>query len=181
MNKFTGIDWSDAASGAASELVKMHETRWRMIRRFLTQKYRLDYDCRLDKRPASLNSEEGPFTVLDVGCGGGLLTASMAQLGAKVTAVDPVADNLEQSRRRVEALGVGEKVEFKECTIEDVVKEGRSFDIVCSLEVVEHVANPNFFLRSCAQLVKSGGEGTLVLSTINRTIKSYLLAIVAAE
>ena len=181
VNKFSGLNWlGDAAgSGPAAELFKMHETRWRMIKRFITQKYRLDYHCSLQKHPST--TPERPFNVVDVGCGGGLLTASFAALGANVTAVDLVQENLDQTKERVERLGYGSNVRLEKCTVEELVREGSVFDIVCSLEVVEHVANPAFFLSSCAKLVQSGGDGTLILSTINRTVKSYLLAIVAAE
>ncbi|KAN0109640.1 ubiquinone biosynthesis O-methyltransferase [Russula decolorans] len=127
--------------------------------------------------------------VLDVGCGGGILSESLARLGANTLAIDASAENIGIATRHAAAdpsfardaasastLGT---LAFRHATAETLVQEPKRFDIVCSMEVVEHVDNPAGFLRSCAELVKPGGH--LFLSTIARTPLSYLLSIVAAE
>ncbi|KAI9458394.1 3-demethylubiquinone-9 3-methyltransferase [Lactarius psammicola] len=117
---------------------------------------------------------------LDVGCGGGILSESLARLGANTLAVDASAQNIHIASRHAAAdPHLADTLAFRHTSVEELVREPRRFDVVCSMEVVEHVDNPAAFLRSCAELVKPGGH--LFLSTIARTPLSYLLAIVAAE
>jgi 2-polyprenyl-6-hydroxyphenyl methylase/3-demethylubiquinone-9 3-methyltransferase len=117
------------------------------------------------------------LTVLDIGCGGGLVCEPLARLGARVTGIDPAGANIEAARSH--AAGQGLEIEYRAAQVEDLVAEGRTFDAVICLEVVEHVPDAGAFLKQCAALVRPGG--LLLLSTINRTLKSYLLAIVGAE
>jgi 2-polyprenyl-6-hydroxyphenyl methylase/3-demethylubiquinone-9 3-methyltransferase len=117
------------------------------------------------------------LTVLDIGCGGGLVCEPLARLGASVTGIDPAADNIEAARRH--ALGQGLAIDYRSARVEELAGEGRLFDAVACLEVVEHVPDPGAFLKLCAGLVRPGG--LMLLSTINRTLKAYLLAIVGAE
>ena len=119
--------------------------------------------------------------VLDVGCGGGLVSEPLARMGASVVGIDPGVENVEAARAHVEGqTGAGGlDLTYRVGMVEDLAAEGVQFDAVVSLEVVEHVPDVGAFVASCAALVRPGGA--LVLSTINRNLKSYALAIVAAE
>lgn len=119
--------------------------------------------------------------ILDVGCGGGLVSEPLARMGASVIGIDPGRENIEAARTHVEGqtdLG-GLDLTYRIGTVEDLAAEGHQFDAVVSLEVVEHVPDVKAFVHECARLVQPGGA--LVFSTINRNLKSYALAIVAAE
>jgi 2-polyprenyl-6-hydroxyphenyl methylase/3-demethylubiquinone-9 3-methyltransferase len=121
------------------------------------------------------------LSVLDVGCGGGLVSEPLARMGARVTGVDPGRENVEAARAHAEGEGRPGDLDlnYRIGTVEELAAEGLKFDAVVSLEVVEHVPDVGAFIKSCASLVRPGGA--LVLSTINRNFKSYALAIVAAE
>jgi 2-polyprenyl-6-hydroxyphenyl methylase/3-demethylubiquinone-9 3-methyltransferase len=117
------------------------------------------------------------LSLLDIGCGGGLLSEPMARLGAKVTGVDAAARNV-----GVAALHAGRQgldIDYRQGTAEALADAGAGFDIVLALEIVEHVADADLFLKSCGRLVKPGG--LLFLSTLNRTAKAWALAIAGAE
>jgi 2-polyprenyl-6-hydroxyphenyl methylase/3-demethylubiquinone-9 3-methyltransferase len=115
--------------------------------------------------------------VLDVGCGGGLIAEPLARMGARVTGLDPAAENIEAARRH--AAGQGLDIHYRAGRVEELALEGLAFDAVLALEVLEHVPDPAAFLAACATLVRGGG--LLLLSTLNRTLKAYLLAIVGGE
>lgn len=117
------------------------------------------------------------LTILDIGCGGGLVSEPVARLGATVTGIDPAAENIEAARRHAEGQGLA--IDYRSALVEDLVAEDRTFDCVLCLEVVEHVPDVGAFLTTCAKLVRPGG--LMILSTINRTMKAYALAIVGAE
>ncbi len=117
------------------------------------------------------------LSLLDIGCGGGLLSEPMARLGATVTGLDAGARNV-----AVAALHAGRQdlaIDYRQGTAEALAKGGAQFDIVLALEIVEHVADVDLFLKSCGRLVKPGG--LLFLSTLNRTAKAWALAIAGAE
>jgi len=114
---------------------------------------------------------------LDLGCGGGLVSAPLARMGAKVTAVDASQEAI--GAARTYATQAGLDIDFRCMTAEALVEESTRFDMVVALEIVEHVADVKSFLASAAALVEPGG--LLVLSTINRTPKARALAIVGAE
>jgi 2-polyprenyl-6-hydroxyphenyl methylase/3-demethylubiquinone-9 3-methyltransferase len=117
------------------------------------------------------------LSLVDIGCGGGLLCEPMRRLGATVTGIDAAADNIE-----VAALHAGKQglaIDYRQSTAEALAGAGTQFDIVLALEIVEHVADADLFLRSCSRLVKPGG--LLFLSTLNRTAKAWALAIAGAE
>jgi 2-polyprenyl-6-hydroxyphenyl methylase / 3-demethylubiquinone-9 3-methyltransferase len=125
---------------------------------------------------AGMRPLEG-LRVLDVGCGGGLISEPLARLGAHVTGLDPAVENIEAARRH--AGGQGLAIEYRAGRVEELEAEGQTFDAVVCLEVVEHVPDPGAFLKSCAALVRPGG--LMLLSTLNRTLKAYLLAIIGGE
>lgn len=117
-------------------------------------------------------------SVLDVGCGGGILCEALAQRGAKVTGIDMGEAPL--SVARLHGLESGVKVDYRHMTAEALAAEApASYDIVTCLEMLEHVPDPASVVSACAQLVKPGGA--VYFSTINRKFKAYLLAVVAAE
>ncbi|WP_028838139.1 bifunctional 2-polyprenyl-6-hydroxyphenol methylase/3-demethylubiquinol 3-O-methyltransferase UbiG [Thermomonas fusca] len=116
--------------------------------------------------------------VLDVGCGGGLLSEALAKAGARVTAID-LAPNLLKVAR-LHGLESGVKVEYRQLAVEALAEEApASFDVVTCMEMLEHVPDPAAIVRACATLLKPGGR--LFLSTLNRTPAAFALAIVGAE
>jgi 2-polyprenyl-6-hydroxyphenyl methylase/3-demethylubiquinone-9 3-methyltransferase len=115
--------------------------------------------------------------VLDIGCGGGLICEPLARLGATVTGIDPAEPNIGAARRHADAQGLA--IDYRPARVEDLIAEGRTFDAVLCLEVVEHVPDVGEFLRLCVKAVRPGG--VLIASTLNRTLKSFALAIVGAE
>lgn len=115
---------------------------------------------------------------LDVGCGGGILSESMARRGARVTGIDLAESSLNVAR--LHALETETSVDYRCITVEELAEEEpASFDVVTCMEMLEHVPDPASVIRACATLVKPGGH--VFLSTLNRNAKSYLLAIVGAE
>ncbi len=115
--------------------------------------------------------------LLDIGCGGGLLSEPMARLGAAVTGIDAAERNI--ATASLHADGQGLAIDYRATTAESLAGAGKRYDIVLALEIVEHVADVDLFLRTCGGLVKPGG--LLFLSTLNRTAKSWALAIAGAE
>lgn len=117
-------------------------------------------------------------TVLDIGCGGGILSESLAQHGAVVTGIDLAASPLEVAR--LHRLESGVDVEYRLISAEDLAaQQPGHWDVVTCMELLEHVPRPDSVIRACADLVKPGGH--VFLSTLNRNPKAYLQAIVAAE
>jgi 2-polyprenyl-6-hydroxyphenyl methylase/3-demethylubiquinone-9 3-methyltransferase len=119
----------------------------------------------------------GGMTILDIGCGGGLVAEPLARLGAKVTAVDADAVAIEAARLHAAEREI--EVDYQIGSSEDLTAAGRRFDVVLALEIVEHVADRAEFLTMLAGLVAPGG--LLILSTLNRTLKSRVLGIGVAE
>ncbi|MEI7843226.1 MAG: bifunctional 2-polyprenyl-6-hydroxyphenol methylase/3-demethylubiquinol 3-O-methyltransferase UbiG [Gallionellaceae bacterium] len=131
---------------------------------------RLDYINRIAKISGK--------TVLDVGCGGGILSESMAGLGAKVTGIDLGEKPLQVAKLHL--LESGKQVEYRKIAVEQLAAEQPgSFDVVTCMEMLEHVPDPASVVRACATLVKPGGH--VFFSTLNRNPKSYLLAVIGAE
>lgn len=115
--------------------------------------------------------------LLDIGCGGGLLAEPMARLGFSVLGIDAAAENIGVARAHAAESGLA--VEYRHTTVEHLAATAAPFDVVLAMEVVEHVADRDLFLATASRLVKPGGA--FVAATLNRTAKSFLLAIVGAE
>ncbi|MEO3389344.1 bifunctional 2-polyprenyl-6-hydroxyphenol methylase/3-demethylubiquinol 3-O-methyltransferase UbiG [Mesorhizobium sp. CAU 1741] len=115
--------------------------------------------------------------ILDIGCGGGLLCEPMARLGAEVVGADASETNIEVAKLHASQSSV--KIDYRATTAEALAEAGEQFDVVLNMEVVEHVADVDFFVAKCADMVKPGG--IMFVATINRTLKALGLAIVGAE
>ena len=143
--------------------------------------------CRLDYITKQIAAEfsrdltaRNPFEglrLLDIGCGGGLLSEPMARLGATVVGADAAEGNLPVARIHAEQSGL--EIDYRHTTAEALAEAGEQFDVVLNMEVVEHVADPLSYLTATQQLLKTGGLE--ICSTINRNPKSFAMAIVGAE
>lgn len=143
--------------------------------------------CRLDYITTQIAGEfdrdlttAEPFKglrILDIGCGGGLLSEPMARLGATVVGADAAAGNIPVAQIHAEQSGL--TIDYRHTTAEALAEAGEQFDVVLNMEVVEHVASPISYLTACRQLLRPGGLH--ICSTLNRNPKSYVVAIIGAE
>ena len=129
------------------------------------------------KRDPLVGAPLAGLDLLDVGCGAGLFLEPLARLGANALGVDPSAASIEVARRHAEETGA--KVAYRVATVEELAAEPERFDVVSAMEVIEHSADPAGFVAAAATLLKPGG--IFLASTINRTLRSFALAIVGAE
>ena len=126
-----------------------------------------------------LNNKEKPLNnveILDIGCGGGLLSEPMSRLGAKVSGIDASEKNI--SIAKLHAKKSNLDINYV-CTSPENFKAKSQFDVILNMEIVEHVEDVDFFLKSCSKLLKK--NGIMFVATINKTLKSYLFAIIGAE
>jgi 2-polyprenyl-6-hydroxyphenyl methylase / 3-demethylubiquinone-9 3-methyltransferase len=158
--------WS--TEGAFAPLHRANPPRLRYIRERLLSQFR--------REPQSLAPFQG-LTLLDVGCGGGLVAEPMARLGFRVTGIDADAAALGIARSHSEESGLA--IAYREAAVETLAAEGQAFDVVLALEVAEHAQDRALFFEALARLVKPGGA--LIVATLNRTAKSFVLAIIGAE
>ncbi len=143
--------------------------------------------CRLDYITSQIAAEfdrdlttPNPFKglrILDIGCGGGLLSEPMARLGAEVVGADAAPRNIPVAQVHAETSGL--KIDYRHTTAEDMAAANEQFDVILNMEVVEHVADPLAYLTACQNLLKP--KGLMICSTLNRNPKSYVMAIIGAE
>ncbi|KAI3778582.1 hypothetical protein L2E82_07961 [Cichorium intybus] len=169
--KFAAIadSWWDA-EGPFKPLHVMNPTRLAFIRSTLCRHF--------GKDPFSARPFEG-LKFVDVGCGGGILSEPLARMGASVTGIDAVDKNIKIARLHADLDPVASSIEYRCTTAENLVEEQKEFDAVIALEVIEHVADPAEFCKSLSALTVS--NGATIISTINRSMRAYATAIVAAE
>ncbi len=160
-------DWWDP-TGKFRPLHKFNPVRLAYIRDRIASHYGRDITA---PRPAR------DLRVLDIGCGGGLISEPMARMGAQVVGADASETNIEVAKLHAAQSEVD--VDYRAVTAEALAADGEMFDIVLNLEVVEHVADRDLFLEACASMVKPGG--LMFVATINRTMKAMALAIIGAE
>src|SRR5215471_2551345 len=129
-----------------------------------------------NRDPKKLDCLKG-LRILDIGCGGGILSEPLARLGAEMLGADPSEDNINAARAHAEDARI--TVNYRATTAEELAAANERFDVVLAMEVVEHVADLNAFVATCATMVKSAG--LMIAATLNRTLKSFALAIVGAE
>lgn len=160
-------EWWDER-GPMAPLHKLNPTRLGYIRERVADHFQRD-----PRDPKPLRG----LAVLDVGCGAGVLAEPLARLGGQVTGIDPATDNLRVARDHARAGGL--EIDYRQQTVEALAAQSARFDLVLVMEVVEHVADVPAFLAATGQVVAEGGA--LVLATLNRTPRSFALAIVGAE
>ncbi|HEV7960011.1 MAG TPA: bifunctional 2-polyprenyl-6-hydroxyphenol methylase/3-demethylubiquinol 3-O-methyltransferase UbiG [Rhizomicrobium sp.] len=169
ITKFSNLaaEWWDPA-GKFAPLHKFNPVRLSFIREQALARFGRDR--------RSLKPFEG-LSLLDIGCGGGLLSEPMARLGFAVTGADASARNIGTAKAHAAQSAL--EVVYREATAEELAREGQVFDLVLNMEVVEHVADVKAYLAACSRLVKPGG--IMIVATLNKTLKSLLLAKFAAE
>ncbi|HEX2654849.1 MAG TPA: bifunctional 2-polyprenyl-6-hydroxyphenol methylase/3-demethylubiquinol 3-O-methyltransferase UbiG [Xanthobacteraceae bacterium] len=162
-----GAEWWNP-HGSMRALHKFNPVRLAYIRDALCERF--------DRDPRKLDCLSG-LRVLDIGCGGGLLSEPLARLGADMVGADPSPTNIAVARQHAASGGIG--VDYRATTAEALADAGEQFDAVLAMEVVEHVTDVKAFVARCTQMVRPGG--LMIAATLNRTIKSFALAIVGAE
>jgi 2-polyprenyl-6-hydroxyphenyl methylase/3-demethylubiquinone-9 3-methyltransferase len=160
-------EWWDPR-GRMAPLHKLNPARLAYIRNTACRQF--------DREVKRLDCLAG-LRILDIGCGAGLLSEPLARIGGQVVGVDPSAKNIAAARLHAQENEV--TVDYQVGTAEALADARERFDVVLAMEVVEHVADVNLFVRRCAEMVRPGG--LMIAATINRTLKSFALAIVGAE
>ena len=160
-------EWWDP-NGKFWPLHAFNPVRLKFIREFAAGHFGRD--------PKALRPFEG-LNLLDIGCGGGLLSEPMARMGFTVLGADPSEKNVKTAAAH--AAGSGLALDYRAVTAEALVQEGAKFDVVLNMEVVEHVGDLRAFLGACTKLIRPGG--IMLIATLNRTLKSLALAKIGAE
>jgi 2-polyprenyl-6-hydroxyphenyl methylase/3-demethylubiquinone-9 3-methyltransferase len=169
VEKFSALaaEWWNP-DGKFAILHKFNPVRLAYIREQVTARFARD--------PFS-NKPYAGLDFLDIGCGGGLMSEPVARLGARVTGVDPSEKNVKTAIVHADEQALA--VDYRAATAETLAAEGRQFDVILNMEVIEHVNEPAQFIRTCASMLRPGG--LMFVATINRTFKSFALAIIGAE
>lgn len=159
--------WWDP-NGVMKPLHKFNPVRLQILR---------DNICaHLGRDPETIEPLKG-IEIIDIGCGAGLLSEPLARMGAKMTSIDASESNIEVAK--IHAAQSGLEIDYRCATPEMLADEGKQFDIVLNMEVIEHVDDPQFFMQACASVLKPAG--LMFVATLNRTIKSLALAKIGAE
>jgi 2-polyprenyl-6-hydroxyphenyl methylase/3-demethylubiquinone-9 3-methyltransferase len=132
--------------------------------------------ARFARDPKKLDCLKG-LRMLDIGCGAGILSEPLARLGAQMVGADPAEENIAVAQAH--ALESGVEIDYRATTAEGLAAASERFDVVLAMEVVEHVTDVKEFVTTCGSMVKPGG--LMIAATLNRTLKSFALAIVGAE
>jgi 2-polyprenyl-6-hydroxyphenyl methylase/3-demethylubiquinone-9 3-methyltransferase len=158
-------EWWDP-SGKFKPLHKFNPIRIKYIKENIINSFKLKTKQRpLDK-----------INILDIGCGGGLLSEPMTRLGANVTGIDASSKNINIAKLHAKKNNL--KINYL-CSTPEKLKIKKKFDVILNMEIVEHVEDINFFINSCSKLLKK--NGLMFVATLNKTLKSYIFAIVGAE
>lgn len=167
VKKFSDMasEWWDP-NGKFSPLHKFNPVR----QEYLIDRISSHFSLNLDKNFSFSN-----LTLLDIGCGGGLLCEPFARLGAQVTGIDASKNNIEVAKLHAQKTNL--QIQYLNKLPEEI--KNKKFDVILCMEVIEHVDNVNFFIESCSKLLNK--NGIIFFATINRNPKSYLFAIVGAE
>lgn len=155
-------------SGKFKPLHKFNPIRLSFMRSKICQHFNLD-----DKSLQPLTN----LKILDIGCGGGLISEPFYNMGGDVLAIDASPINIEIAKTHAQKNNL--KINYLASTAEDLAKTNQQFDVVLALEIIEHVSDMELFIKSCGQLVKP--NGLLFIATINRTVKSLIMAKIGAE
>ncbi|KIE04864.1 3-demethylubiquinone-9 3-methyltransferase [Candidatus Jidaibacter acanthamoeba] len=170
VDKFSRIadEWWDEC-GKFKPLHQLNPIRIKYIRDKVIKHFAIEKEA----KPLS------SMKILDIGCGGGLLTVPLGKLGADILGIDVTEKNIKIANAHKIKNNLADNINFLHTTIEKLEQENEKFDVVITMEVVEHVADLNSFLKSSLNVLKPGG--LIFISTLNKTLKSYLLAIIGAE
>lgn len=160
-------EWWDE-NGKFKPLHRLNPTRVSYIRNHICSHFGLD---------AKSTRPMAGLKVLDIGCGGGLVCEPLKRMGADVTGIDAGAENIEIAKQHASESGLD--IEYQAITAEKLARAEYEYDVVLALEIAEHVADIGLFIETATQLVKPGGM--IVMSTLNRTLKGFLLGVVVAE
>ncbi|KAL4158151.1 hypothetical protein PRNP1_003930 [Phytophthora ramorum] len=163
--------WEPRSTTGVGPLHQINPVRVKYIRSHVIE----HFGSSSDDDPTPLRG----LRVADVGCGGGILSEALSRIGGTMVSADPGEDNIAAAKQHAALSRYTSSIDYRCCTSDDLVAQGEQFDVVCSLEVIEHVSDVTAFLYSLTPLVKPGG--LLFLSSINRTPLSAALAIGAAE
>jgi 2-polyprenyl-6-hydroxyphenyl methylase/3-demethylubiquinone-9 3-methyltransferase len=167
-----GAQWWDP-DGPMRALHKFNPVRVAYLRELLGKHFLRDGKPRDWRSPDALQG----LTILDLGCGAGILSEPLARLGARMTAIDPARHNIEVAKDHAAKTNLA--IDYRCVAAAELAAEGRIFDVVLAMEVVEHVRDVGRFLAEAAAMVRPGG--VLAAATLNRTLKSFALGIVGAE
>ena len=167
IDKFSKMadEWWDP-EGKFKPLHKFNPTRIKYIKENIINNFKLKNKF----RPLS------GINILDIGCGGGLLSEPMSRLGANVVGIDASLNNINVAKHHLKKSKLN--IKYFNCSPENL-KTSKKFDVILNMEIVEHVEDIDFFLKSCSKLLKK--NGLMFVATINKTLKSYVFAIVGAE